>query len=89
LLRRLKGRPNHFRASADVDCQHLDVEPGGGCHRFGNSVGDVVKFQIEKHRPAGLSELANDFRSGAGEEFAADFESANDRRQLCGQRDSS
>ena len=73
---------HHGSAAAGMDGEHLDVQARGGGHGFGDGVRDVVKFEVEENGSTGPPNLANDVGSGAGEEFAADFESSDVRREL-------
>src|SRR5688572_7728455 len=67
-----------------MDGEHLDIQPRRGGYRLGNGVRNVVKLKVKEHRGTRRADAANNFRPGAGEEFAANFE-GSDRRSnfLC------
>ena len=50
----------HGGAAAGVDGEHLDIEPSGGGDGFGDGVGDVVKFEVEKDAGAEVANAADD-----------------------------
>ena len=60
--------------------QHLHIEPRGGSDGLGDSVRDVVKFQIEKDRRARRAHATNDVRSGGNKKFLANLERADGGR---------
>lgn len=56
---------------------HADFgEPRGGSNCTGNSVGDVVKFEVEEDSEAELCELLDGFGALGREELAAYLENA-------------
>jgi len=44
-----------------------------------------MEFQIEKHRASVATDRLHDFRTGAGEQFTSDFESADGPAELLGE----
>ena len=65
-----------------MDGEHLHIELHGGRHRLRNRIGDVVKFQVEKHAGTGGANALHDVRTGGGEQLAANLERADGRRDL-------
>jgi len=60
-----------------MNVDHPDAEPRRGGNRAGDRVGDVVKLQVEEHPIAAGGELLDKAGSRAGEQAAADLESAD------------
>lgn len=83
LLRRL----HHRRPAAGVDREHLHVELHRRGHGFGDRVGNVMKFEIEKHRRARRPNPPHDVRPSAHEQLLADLERADRRGDLGGERE--
>jgi len=69
-----------------MNVHHPHAEPGGGCDRAGDGMGNVVEFQIEEHTIAAVCELLDQMRPLCGEQAAAYLESASDAAQPIGKR---
>ena len=65
--------------------EHLHVQSHRRGDSFGDGVRDVVKFQIKEHRGSRRANLPDDVRPGAREQFAANLECADYRRDFFGQ----
>jgi hypothetical protein len=79
------GGAHHFGTAAGVDGKHLDIELNGGSDSFGDGVGDVVKFQVEKDIQAESAHLPDNIGTAGGEEFAADLDGAEGGGELTGE----
>ena len=67
-----------------MDGQHLHVEFHGGLDGLGDGVGYVMELEVEEHGGPGGTDAADDVRPGADEQFLADLEGADGRRDLPG-----
>ena len=60
-----------------MDVKHLDAQSGCLDGRFGDRVGNVVKFQVEKNLAAEMLNQTHRLRPGMGKELLADLEHAD------------
>jgi hypothetical protein len=68
----------------DVDDPRAQSRRGG--YGAGNSVGDIVKFQVEKNAIATARQFLDDTRPVTRKEATADFEAADQPSEFIGER---
>lgn len=68
------GPADHFGAAGCVEGEHFDGERGDALDGFGDGVGDVVQFEIEKDAMTAVGDLADEVGPVGGEELEPDFD---------------
>ena len=57
--------------------QHIDAKAGCRLHRSGDSIGNVMEFQIEKYAASTRNDLTHDLGPSGSEKLRADLEQSH------------
>lgn len=80
------GGGHHLGSAGGVERKHFDGKRGEGLDGLGDSVGDIVEFEVEEDVVAVIGDLTEVVGAIGGEQLQADLDPAEGARELAQER---